>query len=70
MGQHRGTMNKTFKKWKLATGWESKDKEGRKEKEGKVEGKEKTYGIKHWDRSKTIPRIHKQVQRFLQTGVG
>eukprot|EP00965_Chrysotila_dentata_P146753 4846040-Pleurochrysis_carterae.AAC.1 len=49
----RGKMNKMFDEWKLATGWKSKDKEGRMAKEGKAEGKEKTYYgiIKHWGRT-------------------
>eukprot|EP00965_Chrysotila_dentata_P217847 6190253-Pleurochrysis_carterae.AAC.1 len=58
-----GIMSKVLKRWKLATGCESKDKEGRKENEGTVEGGEKTCGKKLWGRTKTIPRLHRQVQR-------
>eukprot|EP00965_Chrysotila_dentata_P078440 2584455-Pleurochrysis_carterae.AAC.1 len=32
--------------------------------------KEKTHGIKHWGRVRTIPRIHKQVEKFQQRGIG
>ena len=43
--------------------------------DGKEEGdrrleKERTYGIKNWGKVRTIPRIHKQVKNFLQTGIG
>eukprot|EP00965_Chrysotila_dentata_P197645 6178314-Pleurochrysis_carterae.AAC.2 len=52
-------MSKAFKKWKFMTGDSKEDREGNKEPE---ERKERTYGIKHWGRSRAIPRIHIKVE--------
>eukprot|EP00965_Chrysotila_dentata_P261083 6214132-Pleurochrysis_carterae.AAC.3 len=65
---NRGKTNKAFMKWKKATGCENKEKEERKENEEEGE-KAKTYGIKHWSRVRTIPRIHTEVKNFLQMGI-
>eukprot|EP00965_Chrysotila_dentata_P008179 267169-Pleurochrysis_carterae.AAC.1 len=69
---NRGSMSKAFKRWKITTtGWESNDKKGKKKTRGRGRRKRgQSYGIKHWGRIKTIPKILTQVQRFLQTGVG
>eukprot|EP00965_Chrysotila_dentata_P257955 6213056-Pleurochrysis_carterae.AAC.1 len=31
--------------------------------------RERTYGIKHWGRVRTIPRIHLQVKNFCKWGL-
>eukprot|EP00965_Chrysotila_dentata_P089098 2941823-Pleurochrysis_carterae.AAC.1 len=56
---NRCTMSKVFKRWKFMTGLENNfNKEGRGGTKGREEGKQRIYGIKHWGRSKAIPRIH------------
>eukprot|EP00965_Chrysotila_dentata_P004599 149832-Pleurochrysis_carterae.AAC.1 len=62
-------MNKAFQTWRKRLRHEF-DEQG----EGKEEGKErlereKTYGIKYWERVRTIPRIRKQVKKFCKRGL-
>eukprot|EP00965_Chrysotila_dentata_P172982 5708927-Pleurochrysis_carterae.AAC.1 len=65
---NRGIMKEAFQKGKLLIRPEQMVK-GVEHKEGKMNN-EKTYGIKHWGRVRAIPRLHKQIKRFLQSGVG
>eukprot|EP00965_Chrysotila_dentata_P250376 6209408-Pleurochrysis_carterae.AAC.2 len=54
---NRGTMNKAFQRWRKRVWYEYQatgKEDGKREKES-----ERTYGIKHWGRVRTIPRIHK-----------
>eukprot|EP00965_Chrysotila_dentata_P107065 3537954-Pleurochrysis_carterae.AAC.1 len=37
---------------------------GRKDNKDEEGKKEKTYGIKHWRRVRSIPRIHTRLQRY------
>eukprot|EP00965_Chrysotila_dentata_P076460 2524952-Pleurochrysis_carterae.AAC.3 len=53
--------------------WIEKRNEHKNERKGEEDEKgkkEKTYGIKHWSRVRSIPRIHAQVKNFLQKGIG
>eukprot|EP00965_Chrysotila_dentata_P047935 1590136-Pleurochrysis_carterae.AAC.2 len=64
-------MSEAFQNWrrrvghvhKAITTWGKEEGEGGK-------GRERTYGIKHWGRVRSIPRIHIQVKNFLQKGIG
>eukprot|EP00965_Chrysotila_dentata_P256844 6212687-Pleurochrysis_carterae.AAC.1 len=63
-------MHKAFQKWRKGA-WHEYDAqaEGKEDREWRIETK-RTYGIKHWFRVRTIPRIHIQVKNFLQMGTG
>eukprot|EP00965_Chrysotila_dentata_P141826 4687742-Pleurochrysis_carterae.AAC.1 len=63
-------MNKAFQNWKANIKNEKEEQVDGKEKGDSRLEKEKTYGIKNWGKVRTIPRIHKQVKNFLQTGIG
>eukprot|EP00965_Chrysotila_dentata_P037893 1260144-Pleurochrysis_carterae.AAC.1 len=63
-------MNKAFQTWRKKLRHEhDEQEEGKEEGNGRLE-RERTYGVKHWGKVKTIPRIHKQVKNFLQMGIG
>eukprot|EP00965_Chrysotila_dentata_P189257 6173221-Pleurochrysis_carterae.AAC.2 len=67
---NRGKMNKVFQTWKKSVRYEYVEQaEGKDDGDGRQK-REKTYGIKHWGKVRTIPKIHKQVKNFLQMGVG
>eukprot|EP00965_Chrysotila_dentata_P142000 4694008-Pleurochrysis_carterae.AAC.1 len=67
---NRGKTYMAFQRWKRGIVHNHNPQtEGTEEGEGRTE-KEKTYGIKHWGRVRTIPRIHLQVKKFLQMGIG
>eukprot|EP00965_Chrysotila_dentata_P105285 3477306-Pleurochrysis_carterae.AAC.1 len=65
---NRGIMKDAFQKWISLIHRVDTDR-GQIRKEEKVK-KEKTYGIKHWGRVRTIPKLYERVKSFLQTGVG
>eukprot|EP00965_Chrysotila_dentata_P220115 6191583-Pleurochrysis_carterae.AAC.3 len=67
---NRGKMHMAFQRCRKGL-WQDYDTHaaGIEEEEGRIE-KERTYGIKHWGRVRTIPRIHIQVKNFLQLGIG
>eukprot|EP00965_Chrysotila_dentata_P237753 6202101-Pleurochrysis_carterae.AAC.5 len=46
---------------------EQNGREGNQDEEGK---KVKIYGITHWGRVRSMPRIRIQVKNFLQMGIG
>eukprot|EP00965_Chrysotila_dentata_P044844 1489915-Pleurochrysis_carterae.AAC.1 len=57
---NRGVMRKAFQSWKKRV-WHDYDAQ----RGGKADGergkeRERTYGIKHWGRVRSIPRIHIQ----------
>eukprot|EP00965_Chrysotila_dentata_P124228 4106610-Pleurochrysis_carterae.AAC.1 len=57
---NRGIMNKVFQRlrervWRGYNAQAMGKEDGKREKE-----RDRTYGIKHWGRVRTIPRIHKQ----------
>eukprot|EP00965_Chrysotila_dentata_P187571 6172227-Pleurochrysis_carterae.AAC.5 len=57
---NRGKMHEAFQIWRKGVGHEYDiQAEGKEEKEGRIE-RERTYGIKHWGRVRTISRIHIQ----------
>eukprot|EP00965_Chrysotila_dentata_P147610 4873491-Pleurochrysis_carterae.AAC.1 len=62
-------MQRMFPKWPKTTGYDNQEQKG-KGKGGKEGGRENTYGIRHWGRVKSIPKIQIQVQNFLQKGIG
>eukprot|EP00965_Chrysotila_dentata_P078212 2578404-Pleurochrysis_carterae.AAC.1 len=63
-------MNKAFQRWRTRVKHEGEEQvEGKEEGDRRLE-KERMYGIKNWGKIRTIPRIHKQVKNFLQTGIG
>eukprot|EP00965_Chrysotila_dentata_P238409 6202480-Pleurochrysis_carterae.AAC.1 len=63
-------MHKAFQRWRKGV-WHEYDAQAEGREEGEERGKgERTYGVKHWGRSRTIPRIHIQVKNFLQMGIG
>eukprot|EP00965_Chrysotila_dentata_P262098 6214469-Pleurochrysis_carterae.AAC.1 len=63
-------MHMAFQRWRRGIGYDNHAHGlGAEDGVGDIE-KEKTYGIKHWGRVRTIPRIHIQVKNFLQTGIG
>eukprot|EP00965_Chrysotila_dentata_P166506 5497495-Pleurochrysis_carterae.AAC.1 len=63
-------MNKAFQIWKKRVRHEQDEQtEGKEDGKGRFE-REKMYGIKHCGKVRTIPRMHKQVQKFLQKGIG
>eukprot|EP00965_Chrysotila_dentata_P147350 4864394-Pleurochrysis_carterae.AAC.1 len=72
---NKGKTLKLFMRWKRNAGYgrgEHDPNRGKgvevKETEG---GKtEKAYGIKHWGRVRTVPRMHLRVKHFLQKGIG
>eukprot|EP00965_Chrysotila_dentata_P217036 6189738-Pleurochrysis_carterae.AAC.2 len=67
---NRDKMNKAFQTWRKGLRQEY-DEQGAGKEEGKERiEREKTHGIKYWGRVRTIPKIHKQVRKFLQTGIG
>eukprot|EP00965_Chrysotila_dentata_P152724 5047824-Pleurochrysis_carterae.AAC.1 len=63
-------MKEAFQIWKALTGRAYMEKDEGKEHEKDKGSTERTYGIKHWGRIRTTPRLHKQVKRFFQTGIG
>eukprot|EP00965_Chrysotila_dentata_P160723 5307321-Pleurochrysis_carterae.AAC.2 len=66
----RGNMNEVFQIWKKRVRHEQEEQaEGIEDGDGRLE-REKTYGNKHWGKVRAIPRIHKQVQKSLQKGIG
>eukprot|EP00965_Chrysotila_dentata_P031842 1061851-Pleurochrysis_carterae.AAC.1 len=67
---NRGIIKEAFQKWKTLITYEHMDEDGGKEHKEEKGNIEKTYGIKHWGRVRTIPTLHKQVKRFLQKGIG
>eukprot|EP00965_Chrysotila_dentata_P196097 6177382-Pleurochrysis_carterae.AAC.1 len=67
---NRGIMTKVFQRWRKSVWHEYGAQEMGKEEGKRVREKERTYGIKHWGRVRTIPRTHKQVKHFLQMGIG
>eukprot|EP00965_Chrysotila_dentata_P134433 4445922-Pleurochrysis_carterae.AAC.1 len=74
---NRGITKEVFQKWKAITRSgkaitrpDSSDNDKGTEHEKDKGINEKTYGIKHWGRVRTVPKLHKQVKRFLQAGVG
>eukprot|EP00965_Chrysotila_dentata_P011593 379276-Pleurochrysis_carterae.AAC.1 len=67
---NRGNMNKAFQNWKKRVGFEQDEQtEGKEDGKGRSE-REKTYGIKYWGKVRTMPRMHKQVKKFPQKGIG
>eukprot|EP00965_Chrysotila_dentata_P167953 5545712-Pleurochrysis_carterae.AAC.1 len=67
---NKGKINKAFQRWRAKIKHEKEEQvDGKEEGDRRLE-KEKTYGIKNWGKVRTIPRIHKQVKNFLQTGIG
>eukprot|EP00965_Chrysotila_dentata_P043248 1437183-Pleurochrysis_carterae.AAC.1 len=63
-------MHMAFQRWRKEVCQDYDTQAGGTEEwEGKVE-KERTHGIKHWGRVRTIPRVHIQVKNFLQMGMG
>eukprot|EP00965_Chrysotila_dentata_P188753 6172930-Pleurochrysis_carterae.AAC.2 len=67
---NRGKTQRMFLTWKKNTGYGSQEQKERKEKGEKEGGQEKIYGIKHWGRVRSVPRIHIHVKNFLQKGIG
>eukprot|EP00965_Chrysotila_dentata_P078654 2592327-Pleurochrysis_carterae.AAC.1 len=67
---NRGIMKGAFQKWKTLIRHEHMDKGGGEEHKEENEKIEKTHGIKHWGRVRTIPRLHMQVKSFLQKSIG
>eukprot|EP00965_Chrysotila_dentata_P193457 6175783-Pleurochrysis_carterae.AAC.4 len=65
---NRAKTNKAFQTWRRRVGHEYETIMGTKHEEGKE--RERTYGINHWGRIRSIPRIHTQVKNFLQKGIG
>eukprot|EP00965_Chrysotila_dentata_P188184 6172581-Pleurochrysis_carterae.AAC.1 len=63
-------MSKAFKNWRRRVGQVHEAKKGGKEEGEGGRERERTYGIKHWDRVRSIPRIHIQFKSFLQKGIG
>eukprot|EP00965_Chrysotila_dentata_P233845 6199833-Pleurochrysis_carterae.AAC.1 len=67
-------MLKLFIRWKRNVGYgqgESPDKgKGTEVEETEGGETEKTYGIQHWGRVRTVPRIQLGVKNFLQKGMG
>eukprot|EP00965_Chrysotila_dentata_P232805 6199205-Pleurochrysis_carterae.AAC.3 len=63
-------MHMALQRWRKGV-WQDHDTQavGIKEEKGRIE-KERTYGIKHWGRVRTIPRANIQVKNFLQMGIG
>eukprot|EP00965_Chrysotila_dentata_P021509 712557-Pleurochrysis_carterae.AAC.1 len=61
-------MKEAFQYWKALTCGTYTEKDKGKEHEKDKGATERTYGIKHWGRIRTILRLHKQVKRFFQTG--
>eukprot|EP00965_Chrysotila_dentata_P174583 5763165-Pleurochrysis_carterae.AAC.1 len=55
---NRGIMKEASQKWKSLIRREHMDKDMGQEHKEDEGNKEKTYGIKHWGRVRTIPRIH------------
>eukprot|EP00965_Chrysotila_dentata_P198294 6178695-Pleurochrysis_carterae.AAC.5 len=67
---NRGIMKEAFQKWKSLMQHEHTDKDWGQAHKEEGGSKVKTYGIKHWGRVRTIPRVNQQVKSFLQTGIG
>eukprot|EP00965_Chrysotila_dentata_P084357 2785451-Pleurochrysis_carterae.AAC.1 len=67
---NRGIMKEAFQYWKASTCGTYTEKDEGKEHEKDKGTTERPYGIKHWGRIRTVPRLHKQVKRFFQTGIG
>eukprot|EP00965_Chrysotila_dentata_P015146 500797-Pleurochrysis_carterae.AAC.1 len=63
-------MKEAFQYWKALTCGTYTEKDKGKEHEKDKGVTERTYGIKHWGRIRTTPKLHKQVKRFFQTGIG
>eukprot|EP00965_Chrysotila_dentata_P092445 3050850-Pleurochrysis_carterae.AAC.4 len=63
-------MYKAFQKWRRGV-WHEYDAQAERKEDGEgIKERERTYGIKHWGRVRTIPRIHIQLKNFLQMGIG
>eukprot|EP00965_Chrysotila_dentata_P045972 1527741-Pleurochrysis_carterae.AAC.1 len=57
---NRGKMHKAFQRWRKRVGHEyDAQARGKEDGEGGKE-RERMYGIKHWGRVRSIPRIHIQ----------
>ena len=67
---NRGQMRKAFQNWRKKLWPEYSTHIGRKEGGKRGTEREKTYGIKHWGRVRSVPKIHTQVKNFLQKGIG
>eukprot|EP00965_Chrysotila_dentata_P089145 2943601-Pleurochrysis_carterae.AAC.3 len=63
-------MSKAFQNWRRKVGHVRVVETGGKEEGEGGKERERTYGIKHWGRARSIPRIHIQVKNFLQKGIG
>eukprot|EP00965_Chrysotila_dentata_P020395 675971-Pleurochrysis_carterae.AAC.1 len=63
-------MRKAFQSWRKRLWPEYNTHSGGKEERKRRAEREKTYGIKHWGRVRSIPKIHTQVKNFLQKGIG
>eukprot|EP00965_Chrysotila_dentata_P096742 3197289-Pleurochrysis_carterae.AAC.3 len=62
-------MNKAFQTWRKRLRREhDEQEEGKEEGNGRLE-RERAYGIKHWGKVRTIPRINKQVGIFCKWGL-
>eukprot|EP00965_Chrysotila_dentata_P010859 353014-Pleurochrysis_carterae.AAC.1 len=57
-------MREVFQKWKSLIQHEHKDEDWEQTHKKEEGSKVKAYGIKHWGRARTIPRINKQVKNF------
>eukprot|EP00965_Chrysotila_dentata_P018596 619122-Pleurochrysis_carterae.AAC.1 len=67
---NKGIMKGAFQYWKALTCGTDTEKDRGKEHEKDEGATERTYGTKHGGRVRTAPRLHKQVKRFFQTGIG
>eukprot|EP00965_Chrysotila_dentata_P103234 3408014-Pleurochrysis_carterae.AAC.1 len=63
-------MNKAFQRWRTRVRHEGDEQVEGKEEGDRILERERTYGIRYWDKVRTIPRIHEQVRNFLPTGIG
>eukprot|EP00965_Chrysotila_dentata_P163486 5398335-Pleurochrysis_carterae.AAC.1 len=67
---NRGIMKEAFQTWKTFTGRAYMETVEGKENEKDKGATERTYGIKRWGKIRTTPRLHKQVKKFFQMGIG
>eukprot|EP00965_Chrysotila_dentata_P236656 6201442-Pleurochrysis_carterae.AAC.1 len=57
---NRGIMKEAFQQWKAVTRPGAVDEANGEEHKKEKRANEKTYGIKLWGKTRTIPKIHKQ----------
>eukprot|EP00965_Chrysotila_dentata_P113546 3752426-Pleurochrysis_carterae.AAC.1 len=68
---NRGNMNKAlFQRWRSRVRHECDEQVEEKEDWNRRLERKRTYGIKHWGKVRSIPKIYKQVKNFMQMGIG